>query len=107
HYKGKQRSVKTLSGGEGFKASSSLALGLADTIQAHAGGSQLDMLSIDEGYGTLDESSLDQSIRCLQLLQENNRVLEIISHVPRLREEIRAKLMVESTVDGSKAYFKI
>lgn len=107
HYTGKQRSVKTLSGGEGFKASLSLALGMADTIQAHAGGIQLDMLFIDEGFGTLDERSLEQAISCLKLLQENNRVLGIISHVPRLREEIRAKLMVESTVDGSKAYFKI
>lgn len=107
HYTGKQRSVKTLSGGEGFKASLSLALGMADIIQAHAGGIQLDMLFIDEGFGTLDERSLEQAISCLKLLQENNRVLGIISHVPRLKEEIRAKLFVESTVDGSNAYFKL
>lgn len=105
HYTGKQRSVKTLSGGEGFKASLSLALGMADIIQAHAGGVQLDMLFIDEGFGTLDDRSLEQAINCLKLLQENDRTLGIISHVPRLKEEIRTKLYVESTVDGSKAYF--
>ncbi|WP_058307629.1 AAA family ATPase [Gracilibacillus massiliensis] len=107
HYTGKRRSVKTLSGGEGFKAALSLALGMADIVQAHAGGVQLDTLFIDEGFGTLDEISLEQAIKCLKDLQQDNRIIGVISHVAQLKEEIKAKLVVETSPDGSTASFKI
>lgn len=102
---GQQRSVKTLSGGEGFKAALSLALGMADVVQAHAGGVQLETLFIDEGFGTLDELSLEQAIECLKGLQQSNRVLGIISHVPQLKEEIYAKLQIKPSPQGSHAVF--
>ncbi|QDP40398.1 SbcC/MukB-like Walker B domain-containing protein [Radiobacillus deserti] len=106
HHTGQVRSVKTLSGGEGFKTALSLALGLADVVQAHAGGVQLDTLFIDEGFGTLDEVSLAQAIDCLKGLQQSNRVLGIISHVPQLKEEIHAKLQISTSPEGSKVAFQ-
>ncbi|WP_430785657.1 AAA family ATPase [Virgibacillus flavescens] len=106
HHTGQQRSVKTLSGGEGFKASLCLALGLADVVQTHAGGVQLDTLFIDEGFGTLDEESLQQAIDCLKDLQESNRLLGIISHVPHLKSEIHAKLQITPSRNGSKFQFQ-
>ncbi|MFD1018414.1 AAA family ATPase [Thalassobacillus hwangdonensis] len=105
HHTGQQRSVKTLSGGEGFKAALSLALGMADVVQAHSGGVQLDTLFIDEGFGTLDELSLEQAIGCLKDLQQGNRMLGIISHVPQLKEEIKAKLQILPTPEGSTVDF--
>jgi DNA repair protein SbcC/Rad50 len=105
HHTGITRSVKTLSGGEGFKAALSLALGLADVVQAHAGGVQLDTLFIDEGFGTLDEVSLQQAIDCLKDLQESNRLLGIISHVPALKNEIHAKLVITPSHRGSNLGF--
>lgn len=107
HHTGQQRSVKTLSGGEGFKAALSLALGMADVVQAHAGGVQLETLFIDEGFGTLDELSLEQAIECLKGLQQSNRILGIISHVPQLKEEIHAKLQIIPSPQGSSAMFTI
>lgn len=105
HHTGQQRSVRTLSGGEGFKTSLSLALGMADVVQSHAGGVQLDTLFIDEGFGTLDEISLEQAIGCLRTLQDGNRMLGIISHVSQLKEEIPAKLQVHSGPRGSSLQF--
>ncbi|QSS98395.1 hypothetical protein IMZ31_09710 [Pontibacillus sp. ALD_SL1] len=105
HYTGQKRSVKTLSGGEGFKAALSLALGMADVVQAHAGGVQLDTLFIDEGFGTLDEISLEQAIDCLKDLQKGNRMLGIISHVPQLKQEIPAKLQIQPSPKGSTCHF--
>lgn len=105
HYTGQKRSVKTLSGGEGFKAALSLALGMADVIQAHAGGVQLDTLFIDEGFGTLDEASLEQAIDTLKDLQQGDRMLGIISHVPQLKNEIRAKLHITPSPNGSTLAF--
>ncbi|WP_079480020.1 AAA family ATPase [Halobacillus salinus] len=105
HHTGQKRSVRTLSGGEGFKASLSLALGMADVVQAHAGGVQLDTLLIDEGFGTLDDISLEQAIDCLRGLQDGNRMLGIISHVAQLKEEIPAKLQIESGPQGSTVQF--
>ncbi|WP_226579172.1 AAA family ATPase [Halobacillus litoralis] len=105
HHTGLQRSVRTLSGGEGFKTSLSLALGMADVVQSHAGGVQLDTLFIDEGFGTLDEVSLEQAIDCLRGLQDGNRMLGIISHVPQLKEEIPAKLQIHAGPKGSSVEF--
>ncbi|PAD39293.1 AAA family ATPase [Terribacillus sp. 7520-G] len=105
HHTGQERPVKTLSGGEGFKAALSLALGMSDVVQAHAGGVELETLFIDEGFGTLDEVSLEQAIDSLKGLQASNRVLGIISHVPQLKEEIHTKLQIETTPTGSSAKF--
>ena len=106
NYTGKKRGVNTLSGGEGFKASLALALGLADVVQAHAGGIQLDTMFIDEGFGTLDSESLDAAIECLVDLQNDGRVVGIISHVEELKERIPTHLHVTSTQEGSTVEFK-
>lgn len=106
-YTGKARHVKTLSGGESFKASLSLALGLADVIQSYAGGVEIDTLFIDEGFGTLDPASLDNAVECLLDLQQGGRLVGIISHVPELKERVDAILEVTSGKEGSKTEFKI
>lgn len=103
---GKLRSVSTLSGGESFKASLALALGLADVVQANAGGIQLDTMLIDEGFGTLDEESLDVAIDTLMELQAHGRIIGVISHVAALKNRIACKLVVEKGVEGSTAWFE-
>ena len=100
HYNGSERSVKTLSGGESFKASLSLALGLSDEIQSSAGGIKLDTMFVDEGFGSLDEESLRQAIRTLQNLSENNRLVGIISHVAELKEKIDKQIVVTKEKTG-------
>jgi len=107
NYTGKARHVKSLSGGEGFKASLSLALGLADIVQAYAGGVSLDTLFIDEGFGSLDPESLDSAVECLIDLQESGRLVGIISHVPELKERIDARLEITASKNGSKASFAV
>ena len=101
YYTGKSRSVKTLSGGESFKASLALALGMSDVIQAMNGGIKVDTLFIDEGFGALDSESLDQACQTLTGLVEHNRLIGIISHVPELRERIDCQVVVEKTNSGS------
>ncbi|SHI53345.1 exonuclease SbcC [Dethiosulfatibacter aminovorans DSM 17477] len=107
NYTGKSRHVKTLSGGEGFKASLSMALGLSDVVQSYAGGVQLDTMFIDEGFGTLDQESLDNAISCLIDLQESGRLVGIISHVQELKERIDTRLEVKSTNTGSTTEFVV
>lgn len=94
HYNGTSRSVRTLSGGESFKASLSLALGLSDVIQSYSGGIQLDTMFVDEGFGSLDEESVDHAIRILDGLSSDNRMVGIISHVAELKERIDKKIVV-------------
>ena len=94
YYSGNLRSVKTLSGGESFMASLALALGLADEVQSSAGGIQLDTMFVDEGFGSLDDSSLQQAIATLQGLSEGHRLVGIISHVHDLQEMIDKKILV-------------
>ncbi|MCM1569187.1 MAG: SMC family ATPase [Roseburia sp.] len=101
YYTGKYRSVRTLSGGESFKASLCLALGMSDVIQAANGGIRVDTLFVDEGFGALDEESLDQACDALMGLVESNRLIGIISHVPQLRERIDKQLLIEKTSSGS------
>ncbi|MDU7967286.1 MAG: SMC family ATPase [Paeniclostridium sordellii] len=107
NYTDSSRDVSSLSGGESFKASLSLALGLSDVVQSNAGGVSLDTMFVDEGFGTLDPQSLDNAIDSLLELQRGGRLVGIISHVEELKERIDAKLEVVSTSKGSKAEFNI
>lgn len=100
HYNGTVRSVKTLSGGESFKASLSLALGLSDEIQSSAGGIKLDTMFVDEGFGSLDEESLSQAVDTLARLGQGNRLVGIISHVSELRARIDKKIIVTKHKSG-------
>ena len=107
-YTGRERSVTTLSGGEGFMASLSLALGLADVVQSYAGGIRLDTIFVDEGFGTLDPESLDLAIDTLvELQREGGRLVGVISHVPELVERIDARLEISMTDRGSKSRFVV
>ncbi len=100
HYNGTRRSVKTLSGGESFQASLSLALGLSDEIQASAGGIRLDTMFVDEGFGSLDEEALDQAMKALNGLADGNRLVGMISHVALLKERIDRQIIVTKSVSG-------
>ena len=100
HNNGSLRSVKSLSGGESFIASLSLALGLSDEIQAQAGGIKLDTMFVDEGFGSLDEESLAQSIKALTSLSEGNRLVGIISHVQELKARIDKQIIITKTRNG-------
>lgn len=100
HYNGTERSVKTLSGGESFQASLSLALGLSDEIQSSAGGIRLDTMFVDEGFGSLDEESLQQAIRALADLSDGNRLVGIISHVSELKDKIDKQIIVTKERSG-------
>jgi len=101
------RPAGTLSGGEGFCASLALALGLADTVQAHAGARRMDSLFIDEGFGTLDAEALETAMEVLTSLHGQDRLVGIISHVPELRGWIPARLEVTPGRHGSTATFRI
>ena len=104
-YTGKERHVNTLSGGESFKASLALALGLADVIQSYAGGVHIETMFVDEGFGSLDPESLDGAINALMDLKNLGRLVGIISHVDELRERIEARLEVSLGKSGSHAKF--
>ena len=100
HYNGSRRSVRTLSGGESFMASLSLALGLSDEIQSAAGGIRLDTMFVDEGFGTLDEEALRQAMGALVSLTEGNRLVGIISHVSDAKERIDRQIVVTKDKTG-------
>ena len=102
-YTGHTRSVKTLSGGESFKASLSLALGLSDVMQSRSGGIHIDTLFIDEGFGTLDSESLDAAIEALFELNSRGRLVGIISHVDELKTRIPVHIEVTRSAEGSEA----
>lgn len=102
YYTGKKRPVKSLSGGESFKAALCLALGLSDIVQSYAGGIQIEVLFIDEGFGSLDEESLEQAVETLKKLSSFGCTIGIISHVSELKEKIDAQILVEKSNVGSK-----
>ena len=95
HFNGTTRSVKSLSGGESFMASLSLAIGLSDEIQSHAGGIRLETMFVDEGFGSLDQDTLDQAMNAMQDLTEGGeRLVGIISHVGELKSRIEKQIIV-------------
>ncbi len=100
-WSGKQRDPATLSGGETFLVSLALALGLADTVSHEAGGTQLDTLFIDEGFGALDATTLDGVMDTLDSLRDGGRVVGLVSHVPELRNRITTQLEVRKGRRGS------
>jgi exonuclease SbcC len=100
HYNVTERSVKSLSGGESFMASLSLALGLSDEVQSSAGGIKVDTMFVDEGFGSLDPDSLDQAYRALTSLSEGNRLVGIISHVADLKSKIDSQIIVRKERTG-------
>ncbi len=99
---GRSRSANSLSGGESFMASLSLALGLSDVVQQTAGGIHLDAMFIDEGFGSLDAEVLELSVRTLSDMAGGNRIVGIISHVAELRERIDKQVRVDKTTRGSR-----
>ncbi|MCH4006195.1 MAG: SMC family ATPase [Eubacterium sp.] len=103
HFNGSIRSVNTLSGGEKFMASLSLALGLSDEIQSASGGIRLESMFVDEGFGSLDDESLQQALKALQSLAESDRIVGIISHVQQLADQIDKQIVVTKTRTGSQA----
>lgn len=102
HYNGSERSVKTLSGGETFQASLSLALGLSDEIQSMAGGIQMDAMFVDEGFGSLDEDALNQAVKALGNLAEGKKLVGIISHVSELKDRIDKKIVITKNRSGER-----
>ncbi|MBO7595278.1 MAG: SMC family ATPase [Salinivirgaceae bacterium] len=102
HYNGTERDVRTLSGGESFKASLSLALGLSDEIQSNAGGIQLDTMFVDEGFGSLDSDSLEQALKALNSLTEGNKLVGIISHVDELKRIDKQLIVTKDKTGGSR-----
>jgi exonuclease SbcC len=100
-YTGRVRAVETLSGGEGFMAALSLALGLSDVVQAYSGGIRLDVLFIDEGFGSLDAEALDLAVSALIDLRSKGRMIGVISHVAELKEQIDIRVNLTSDRSGS------
>lgn len=108
HYAGADRPVRTLSGGESFKASLALALGLSDEVTSASGGIQLDCMFVDEGFGSLDDSSLEAAMDTLIGLGNSNRLVGIISHVDALKQRIDKKIIVKKDkTEGSTAYIEL
>ena len=104
---GKEREIRTLSGGESFMAALSLALGMADQIQESSAAINLDMMFIDEGFGSLDEHSRNQAVRVLQHMAGGSKLIGIISHVTELKQEIEDQLMVSKDENGSSVRWQI
>ena len=104
---GKEREVRTLSGGESFMAALSLALGMADQIQESSASINLDVMFIDEGFGSLDEHSRSQAVRVLKQMAGGSRLVGIISHVAELKQEIEDQLLVTKDEEGSHTRWQL
>ena len=107
HITGKSRDVGTLSGGESFMAALSLALGMADQIQEKSGAINLEMMFVDEGFGTLDDNSRNKAIRILKTMANGSKLIGIISHVNELKQEIDEQLIVTKDENGSKVRWQL
>lgn len=103
HYNGCERNVKSLSGGEAFQASLSLALGLSDEVSNEAGGIKIESMFVDEGFGSLDKDSLDKAMNALITISERNCLVGIISHVDILKEKIDRQLIVKKSLEGTSS----
>ena len=103
HHSGSERSVRTLSGGESFMAALSMALGLSDEIQSQSGGIRLDTMFVDEGFGTLDDESLELAMRALASLAGGHRLIGIISHVDSLKSRIEKRIEATKGADGKSS----
>jgi exonuclease SbcC len=102
---GQHRDTSTLSGGEGFMASLALALGLADVVQQEAGGVSIETLFVDEGFGSLDDTSLEQVMDALEGLRDGGRVVGLVSHVAEMKQRIGAQLQITKGRNGSTVHF--
>jgi len=107
NHSGVSRPVNTLSGGESFLAALALSLGLADVVQSYSGGRRLDTLFVDEGFGTLDASALDLALDTLSELNQDGRLVGIISHVDELKNRIATRLEVKAGQSGSSTSFHL
>lgn len=101
YFTGKRRGIKSLSGGESFKAALSLALGMSDAIQGFSGGVVVDAMFIDEGFGSLDDESLNQALNAIMMMSQDNKLIGIISHVNELKSRIDKKIVVKKSSNGS------
>ena len=104
---GRSREVRTLSGGESFMAALSLALGMADQIQESASAINLDIMFIDEGFGSLDDHARSQAVRVLQQMASGSRLIGIISHVTELKQELEDQLIVTKDEEGSRVRWQL
>ena len=108
HYTSSVRSIKSLSGGESFKAALSLALGFSEQVQSSCGGIKIDTMFIDEGFGSLDSQSLEQAVRALLKVTDSNKLVGIISHVSELKERIDKQILVtKRKTGGSRVEIKV
>ena len=98
---GMERPTDTLSGGESFTASLALALGMADAIREESGGQEFGILFVDEGFGSLDQDSLEQVLDLLDRLRDGGRTVGVVSHVSEMRTRIPAQVRVDKTPHGS------
>ena len=104
---GKEREIRTLSGGESFMAALSLALGMADQIQENSASINLDIMFIDEGFGSLDDHSRNQAVEVLKQMAGGSRLIGIISHVTELKQSIDDQLLVSKDDEGSHVRWQI